>query len=141
MSASPVPEGYHTVTPYLVVPEVEALIAFLEHVLGARAIEKIPGEDGKIRHGEVRIGDSVVMMGRASEPSQACKSMLYVYLADADATHARALAAGAKEVQAPADQFYGDRTAAFLDPAGNSWWIATRREQLSSEEITRRMNA
>jgi uncharacterized glyoxalase superfamily protein PhnB len=139
MSVKVIPDGYHSVQPYLTVPDVEAQFAFLGKVFGGTVIEQIPGEDGKVRHGEVRIGDSVVMMGRAREAKDVSKSTLYVYLADADAAHQNAMAAGAREIQAPADMPYGDRTAAFADPAGNSWWVATRKENLTPEEIARRM--
>src|SRR5262245_58122773 len=125
------PEGYHTITPYLVVKGVPSLIKFLKSTFDATEKELLAQEDVPIRHAEVRIGDSVVMMGETSDQSPAFPAMLYVYVKDTDATYKRALQAGATSLMEPADQFYGDRNAGVKDPTGSSWYIATRKEDLS----------
>lgn len=134
---NPVPDGYNAVTPYLTVPDAGAQVAFLERVFGARVTERLNDEDGKLRHGEVKIGDSMVMVGgRPDAPPST--TMLYVYVADVDATYRTGLDAGATSIQEPADMPYGDRTAAFSDATGTRWYVATRKETLSAEEIQRR---
>ncbi len=86
---------------------------------------RMPGEHGEIAHAEVRIGDSVVMMGQPGDSSPATAAALYLYVEDTDAMYKRAVAGGAESTEEPADQFYGDRRAAVKDCAGNTWWIAT----------------
>jgi PhnB protein len=140
-NVKPIPDGYHTVTPYLVVEGVEELIDFLKQAFDAVETERIPGPDGKVGHGEVRIGDSVVMMGEASGEWKPMPGMIYLYVNDTDATYKRALEAGATSVMEPADQFYGDRNAGVKDASGNMWWIATRKENVSPEELRRRAEA
>ena len=132
---SQAPAGYHTVTPYLVVEDIEALISFLKDAFGAEESERVPGPDGVTRHAEVRIGDSVVMMGAAQEGYPAMPAALYMYVEDTDATYASALDAGAESLMEPADQFYGDRNAGVKDSQGITWWIATRVENLTAGEL------
>lgn len=138
MAVNPIPEGYHTVTPYIVVDDVDRLIDFLQAAFDAREKERIPTQAGPTGHAEVVIGDSHVMMGRTGEEIPALPCMLYVYVPDTDATYARALAAGASSLQEPADMFYGDRNASVKDPTGNLWTIATRQENLTPEELAER---
>jgi PhnB protein len=138
MTVKPIPDGYHTVTPYLVVRDPASLIEFLRQVFNATEIERTELPDGRIMHAEVRIGDSVVMMGGANEDYPPMPAMLHLYLDDTDAVYQRSLEAGATSLREPEDQFYGDRTAGFQDEFGNQWWLATRIEDLSSEEIQRR---
>ena len=138
MAVKPIPEGYHTVTPYIVVDDVDPLIDFLVAAFGATEKERVPSQDGPTGHAEVIIGDSYVMMGRAQAEFPALPCMLYVYVPDTDATYARALAAGATSLQEPADMFYGDRNATVKDPTGNAWGIATRQENLTPEELAER---
>ncbi len=138
MAVKPIPDGYHTVTPYLVVPDVARLIEFLEQALGAKEIERMPMPDGSVTHAEVRIGDSPVMMGQASGQHKPLPCALYVYVADVDAAYRQAIAAGATSISAPADMFYGDRNAGVLDPAGNQWWMATHKEDVPPAEMRRR---
>ena len=134
--ASP-PEGYHTVTPYLVVEDVERLITFLKEAFDAEESERVPSPDGTTRHAEVRIGDSVVMMGTArGKPSM--PGMLYVYTEDIDTAYSRALKAGGESIAQPENQFYGDRSAGVKDSQGNIWYIATRVENLSEDELRER---
>ncbi len=141
MAVKPVPDGYHSVTPYLVVQGVARLIDFLKQAFDAEEIERLPGPDGTIMHGEVRIGDSVVMMGDARGEFRPMPASLHLYVNDTDATYKRALQAGATSLMEPADQFYGDRNAGVKDSLGNHWWIATHKEDVSPEELARRAEA
>jgi PhnB protein len=141
MAVTPIPEGYHTVTPYLVVQGVPALIDFLKQAFDAQEIMRIPRPDGAIMHAEVRIGDSAVMMGEAMGEFQPMPGSIHLYVNDADATYQRALQAGATSIMEPADQFYGDRSAGVVDPVGNRWWIATHQEDVPPEELARRAEA
>lgn len=138
MPIKPIPDGYPAVSPYLIVPDPAATIDFLVKTFGAVEKERMLDESGGIRHAEVRIGDSVIMLGGAMSnwPSMPC--MNYVYVPDTDAAYARALEAGATSVMPPADQFYGDRNAGVKDADGFLWWIATHVEDVSPEEMARR---
>lgn len=136
-----VPDGYHTLTPYLIVPDGEKMLNFLQQVFGAKLLERFNCPDGTIRHSELEMGDSRVMMAQANEQFAPRPQTLYVYLADVDAAYRRALAIGAKSLQEVAQQNYGDRNGAFEDPAGNWWWVATRVEDVSAEEVARREQA
>ena len=136
-----IPEGYHTITPYLVVENPGRLIDFLTRAFGARETERIAQPDGSIMHAEVRIGDSAVMMGGAGSQHPAKLAGLYLYVEDVDAAYAKALQAGATSITAPADQFYGDRSAGVTDPAGNTWWIATHIEDVPREQLASRAEA
>ncbi len=139
---SPRPEGFHTVTNYLTVPRVERLIEFLGRAFGAKPIGDVfRGPDGRIMHAEMKIGDTIVMMGEPMDPWPARPCNLYLYSDDIDSTYRRAIEAGAKSVSEPKDQFYGDRTGAVEDPSGNVWWIATHVEDVSPEEMRKRMEA
>lgn len=140
-NVKPIPDGFHSVTPYLIVEGVAGLIDFLKQAFDAVEKERLPGPDGKVGHGEVRIGDSVVMMGEASGEWKPMPGAIYLYVNDTDATYKRALAAGATSLMEPSDQFYGDRNAGVKDPCGNMWWIATHKEDVSPEELTRRAAA
>jgi len=140
MAVSYMPAGAQTVTPYLAVPGVASLIDFLKATFDAKEIDRAVTPDGRIINATLAIGGSRLMMGDpGGQPAET--AMLYVYVPDCDAVYARALAAGAKSLLVPTDQFYGDRTAAVQDATGNKWWIATRREDLTPEEGARRMAA
>ena len=141
MSALPIPAGYHTVTPYLAVPDAQSLIDFTVKVFNAKEREIIRKPDGQIRHAEVRIGDSIIMLGTTSSTYGNATATLYVYVDDADATYQKALAAGATSISEPANQFYGDRHAGVKDANGISWWIATHIEEVAPEELARRAKA
>jgi PhnB protein len=141
MAVKPIPEGYHSVTPYIVVPGVAKLIDFLKQAFDAHEKERMARPDGGIMHAEVRIGDSTLMMGEPMGEWKAMPASLYLYVADTDAAYKRALQAGATSMMEPADQFYGDRNAGVKDPCGNIWWIATRKEDVSPEELRRRAEA
>jgi PhnB protein len=133
-TVKPVPAGYHTVTPYLVVENASALIEFMIKVFGAQEVLRMPQEDGRIIHAEVRIGDSVVMMSDALNNNPPMPTVLHIYLEDTDSAFQRALDAGAIALREPEDQFYGDRTAGVQDVFGNQWWIATHIEDVPAGE-------
>lgn len=135
---NPVPRGYHTVTPYLTVNGVARLLDFLQQAFDATVIERMDGPDGNVMHAEVRIGDSVVMMGDAGGRYPAAPSTLYLYVPDCDALYKRAIDAGATSISEPADQFYGDRHGGVTDPSGNHWYIATHIEDVPPDEMQRR---
>ena len=138
MAVEPIPAGHHTVTPYMVVEDVPRLVEFLKDAFGATELECIEGPDGRVMHAQIRIGDSMIMMGQANENFPPLTSAIYLYVIDTDATYKQALEAGGDSLMEPADQFYGDRNAGVKDPCGNLWWIATHVEDVSSEEIARR---
>jgi PhnB protein len=137
----PVPEGYHTVIPYIVVPSVAKLIDFAKQAFGATEanVSKLP--DGSVMHAEIKIGDSIIMMGGSGEGGKTFLAMLHLYMEDVDAVYQRAIQAGGKSLREPTDQFYGDRSAAVEDAFGNQWWIATHVEDVTPEEMERRMKA
>ncbi|MFB3829178.1 MAG: VOC family protein [Bryobacteraceae bacterium] len=141
MAVKPIPEGYHTATPYLVVRDAVKVIDFVKQAFGAGEIERMTQPDGRIAHAEVRIGDSIIMLGEPMGEQPAMPAMIYLYVADTDAAYRRAIAAGGASVMEPADQFYGDRNAGVRDAGGNLWWIATRKEDLSREELEKRAAA
>ena len=136
--AQPVPAGYHTVTPYLRVSDPRRVLAFAREAFGAQVTEQLAAPDGSVMHAEMRVGDSMVMLGGAPDGSAPFPAMLYLYLPDVDAAYRRALAAGGSSLREPEDQFYGDRVGAVRDACGNEWWLATRQETLSAEELARR---
>jgi PhnB protein len=140
-TVKPIPDGFHTVTPYLVVNDADRLLAFLTQAFEARPGEIARQPDGKIMHAQVTVGDSPVMFAEATEQWPAMPAAFYLYVLDTDATYRRGLEAGATSLMEPADQFYGDRNAGLRDPVGNSWWIATHVEDVSPEEMERRMQA
>jgi uncharacterized glyoxalase superfamily protein PhnB len=139
--AKAIPDGYHTLTPYLTVPDAEAMLHFLQDVFAAEVREWQHRPDGTLWHGELQIGDSRIMVTQANEQFTPRPQSIYVYLPDVDAAYKRALAAGAKGLIEVADMFYGDRSGGFADPAGNWWWIATHIEDVSPEELNRRADA
>jgi PhnB protein len=145
----PIPAGYASVTPYLVVNGAAKAIAFYERVLGAKERMRLPMGD-RIGHAEIQIGDSVVMLADECPQMTYAKNpqaiggtavTIHVYVADVDAVFAKALAAGAKELHPVKDQFYGDRTGMFIDPFGHLWNVATHVEDVSPEEMQKRMKA
>ena len=137
----PIPEGYHTVTPYLVVKGAGKLIDFLKAAFDAQENFRMPMPDGSIGHAEVRIGNSMIMLGEARDQWKAMPTTLQLYLEDVDAAYARAVAAGGTPVAEPQNQFYGDRRGGVQDMCGNYWWMATHIEDVSEEEMKRRMDA
>jgi len=141
MAVKPIPEGYHTVTSYLVVRGAAQLIDFMKQAFAAAEIQRMPLPDGSIMHAEVRIGDSRVMLSEASGEYQPMPTMLHLYVEDMDTVYQRALQAGATSLRQPVDEFYGDRMGGVKDPFGNQWWIATHIEDVSPEELAQRQEA
>lgn len=132
------PEGYHTLTPQIMSDDARETLEFLKTVFAAEPLEIY--EDGdRIVHAELRIGDSRVMLASASEGFPAFPIMANVYVDDVDATFAKAVDNGAKPLREPEDQFYGDRTGGVVDSQGNQWWISTHIEDVTQEEVRRRM--
>lgn len=148
-NVKPVPEGYHSVTPYLIVKGAAKAIEFYKQAFGAKEIFRMPQPDGKIGHAEIQIGDSRIMLAdefperniRGPESLDGTPVMIHLYVNDVDTVAKRAVAAGAKEIRPVQDQFYGDRSGMFADPFGHQWNISTHVEDLSAEEIGKRAAA
>jgi PhnB protein len=138
---TPVPAGYHRVTPYLVVADGEGLLTFLQNAFQAEVLTRTLRPDGAIANAEVRVGDSMLMVAQAREPWKPMPTGFYLYVPDTDAVYQAAVAAGGVSTLEPSDQFYGDRNAGVQDPWGNNWWIATHIEDVDEAEIQRRMEA
>lgn len=137
-SVRAVPEGYHTVTPYLVVENAQGLLDFIENAFDGSVTSVNKSDDGRIMHATVTIGDSIVMVSDTMEQMQPQSSMLYLYLEDVDSVFQKALKANATIIREPQTEFYGDRSAAVRDRWGNMWWIATHVEDVDPEELERR---
>jgi len=135
----PIPEGYHTITPYIVADGADKVIRFVKEAFGAQPLfEPMMRLDGKVMHAEFKIGDSVVMISDASERAQATSAMLYLYVPNVDAVYQKALKAGGTSLMEPSDQFYGDRSGGVQDAAGNRWHIGTHIEDVSPAELKKR---
>ncbi len=146
MAVSAIPEGYYSLTPYLVIKGAAEAIEFYTKVFGAVETMRMPGPGGRIMHAEIRIGNSILMLadenperGYLSPPSRggATGSVMF-YTTDVDATHQAAVAAGAKEATPPTDMFWGDRMSNITDPFGHNWAIATHKEDVSPEDMQKR---
>jgi PhnB protein len=145
----PVPDGYHSVTPYMVVDGGARAIEFYKQAFGATELFRMEGPDGKIAHAEIKIGDSHVMLGdecnemgaRGPRSFGGSPVSLMLYVEDVDVTVGRAVEAGAELTRPVADQFYGDRTGGVKDPFGHAWYIATHVEDVPVEELRRRAAA
>jgi len=133
-----IPEGYHTVTSYIVTSGIANLIDFAKQAFDAKEVYLSRRDDGSVQHAEIRIGDSIVMMGESPDGKK-FPAMLHLYMDDVDAVYRRAIQAGAKSVREPADQPYGDRSGGVEDAFGNQWWISTHIEDVSSEELEHRL--
>ncbi len=140
MAVKPIPDGFHTVTPAIVVNGVAGLIDFLKEAFDAKERNRTPGPGRAIMHAEVQIGDSIVMMNDVMRGGPMPGSF-YVYVEDCDATYQRAIKAGATAEMEPADMFWGDRMAHVKDKFGNVWSIATHKEDLTEEETAKRAEA
>jgi len=121
-----VPDGYRTVTPYLIVPDADALLSYIEKAFAGRTRSRHTDDDGRVMHAEITIGDSVVMVGEANEEFPANRSMIHLYVADVDTMFRSAIEAGGTPIREPEDMPYGDRSGGVVDPWGTQWWMATR---------------
>jgi PhnB protein len=145
----PVPEGYHTVTPYFVIDGAADAIEFYCNVFGATEIMRMPGPDGRIGHAEIKIGDSHVMLAdehpemgyRSASSIGGSPISIMLYVDDVDSTVARAVEAGATLVKPIQDQFYGDRSGTISDKWGYQWHVATHVEDVAPDELERRAAA
>jgi PhnB protein len=145
-AVKPIPEGYHSVTPYLIVKGAAQAIAFYEKAFGAQELYRMQGPDGRVGHAELRLGDSRIMLADehpdvgALGPGSVGGTpvTIHLYVEDVDATVARAAAAGARITRPVADQFYGDRLGIVTDPFGHVWSIGTHVEDVSEDELRRR---
>lgn len=143
----PVPAGYHTISPYLIVRGAADAIDFYTQAFGAHETGRMAGPDGRVMHAELKIGDSRVMLTEETPAMNALSPQslngspvsLFLYVEDVDAQFARAVEAGATPVQQPADMFWGDRWGMVTDPFGHSWQLATRLEDLTHEQVRERM--
>jgi PhnB protein len=149
MSATFIPAGYHTVTPYLAIKNAVKALEFYQQAFGAIETSKLMVPDGRLGHAEIRLGDSVIMLsdefpeygGKSPETLGGSPVSIHLYVADVDAFFKRALAAGAKERKPVMDQFYGDRSGQLEDPFGHLWWVATHKEDVAPEEMQKRVQA
>ena len=145
-TVKPIPEGYHCVTPYLILNKASGAIAFYKAALGASEVMRMADPGGTVHHAEISIGDSRIMLADEHPEIQALSPKtiggspvsIHLYVEDVDAAVERAVAAGAKLIRPVADQFYGDRVGGVEDPFGHRWFIATHNEDLTMDEIRRR---
>lgn len=144
-----IPDGYRSVTPYLIVDDAAGALEFYKKAFGAKELLRLPKPNGKIGHAEIRIGDSVIMLADESPEVDARSPRsfggspisIFLYVEDVDATFTKAVEAGASVQRPLADQFYGDRTGGVKDPFGHAWYIATHVEDVSPEELKKRAAA
>lgn len=139
MSVKPIPEGYRTITPCLIVKDAAKLIDFMRDAFDAKEIARFDDPEGKVAHAELKIGDSMLMIGESNAEFPPMPSMIHLYVEDPDAVYQRAVKAGAETVKELVDQFYGDRSGSVKDSFGNQWWIAAHIEDVSLEEMQKRM--
>jgi PhnB protein len=149
MSIKTIPHGYASVTPYLIVEGAAKAIEFYKKVFGATERMRLPAPNGRIAHAEIEVGGSVIMLAdeclergaRSPQSIGGTPVCLHVYVDDADAVFAQAIGAGAKAIRPVENQFYGDRSGMFFDPFGHSWNVATHVEDVSPQELEKRMAA
>jgi len=148
-TVTPIPEGFHTVTPHLVIKGAAAAIDFYKRAFGAQVVNRMDGPGGSVGHAELKIGDSIIFL--ADEfPGGPCKSpqslggttaTLHLYVPDVDASFKQAVSAGGRETMPVTDMFWGDRFGQLQDPFGHTWSIATRKEEVSPQEMEKRAQA
>ena len=145
----PVPEGYHTATPYLIIKGAAKAIEFYKKAFGATELMRMADPNGRIGHAEIKIGNSPIMLAdevpemgyRSPQSLGGSPVSILLYVEDVDALFSQAVAAGAKVLRPPEDQFYGDRSGGVTDPFGHVWYIATHKEDVSPEEMRKRAAA
>jgi PhnB protein len=149
MAVKPIPEGYHTLTPYLAVEDAERAIEFYKDAFGAQELLRMPSPDGKIAHAELQLGDSKLMLSdpfpqssvRPPAERGGTTASIFMYVDDVDAIFEQAQKAGAQVVSELEDMFWGDRFGTVSDPFGHVWSIATHKEDLTEEEMAERSKA
>ena len=149
MGVRAIPDGHHTVTPYLAIKNAVEALSFYQQAFGASEIYKLIMPDGRLGHAEIQLGDSVIMLsdefpefgGKSPQTLGGSPVCIHLYVEDVDAFFKKALAAGAKERKAVMDQFYGDRSGQLEDPFGHLWWVATHKEDVAPEEMQKRVAA
>ena len=141
MSVNPIPAGFHSVVPNIIVKNVDAAASFYKRAFGAEEILRLTMPDGKVVHCELKCGDSRVNLGEAMEGWPEHSLLAQIFVADSDAVFALAVAAGAKALSPVSDMFFGSREGRVLDPFGSTWTISTHKEDVSVEEMQRRLNA
>jgi PhnB protein len=149
MAVKPIPEGYHSVTPYLIIEGAGEAIAFYAKAFGAKELFRFPTPDGKIGHAELKIGDSPIMLADAypamgyNSPKSLGGSpvSLMIYVENVDTVFNQAVQAGATVKEALSDKFYGDRSGSLIDPFGHVWHVSTHKEDVSMEEMEKRAKA
>jgi PhnB protein len=145
----PIPEGYHTATPYLIVSDAASAIDFYKKAFGATELMRMTQPDGRIGHAEIKIGDSPIMLAdefpeigaRSPQRFGGSPVSILLYVEDVDALFSQAVAAGGKVLRPVKDQFYGDRSGGVTDPFGHVWYIATHKEDVAPEEMHKRAAA
>ncbi len=148
MAVKAIPEGYHSITPYLVCKGAAKAIDYYTKVFGAQETVRMPGPEGRIMHAEIKIGDSMVMLsdenperGAVAPSGKGRSQSLMLYTENVDSLFKRAIDFGAKSIQEPTDMFWGDRMGNLEDPFGHQWAIATHKEDVTPEEMEKRMQA
>ncbi len=149
MPVKPIPDGYHSVTPYMTLSDCARAIDFYKRAFGAQEVARMDAPGGKIGHAEIKIGDSLIMMAdefpggdcRSPQSLRGTSINLFIYVKDADAVFNQAVAAGARVTQPLADQFWGDRYGRLTDPFGHSWAVATHKEDVAPAEMQKRAQA
>jgi PhnB protein len=138
-AVKPIPEGFHTITPYLIVENASGLIDFITKAFNGQVTYIMKGEDNKqVIHATVKIGDSVLMISDIMNDMEPITAMLYLYVEDVDSIYKQALDAGGVSTRELRNEFYGDRAGAIKDAWGNNWWVSTHVEDVSNAELSRR---
>ena len=148
MAVKAIPEGYHSITPYLVCKGAAKAIEYYTQVFGAQETMRMPGPEGRIMHAEIKVGDSTVMLsdenperGAVAPSGKGRSQSLMLYTENVDTLFKRAIDFGAKSIQEPTDMFWGDRMGNLEDPFGHQWAIATHKEDVTPDEMEKRMQA
>ena len=141
MAVKPVPDGYSAVTPYVIARNIDQVLEFVKRAFNATEVDVHRDSAGRVMHADVMIGDAHIMMGQANENWPERLGSIHLYVPDADATYRAAIAAGATSLYEVTTHFYGDRSGGVEDPAGIAWWISTHVEDVSPDEMQRRMQA
>ena len=137
-AAKPIPDGFHSVTPFVIVTDATRLLEFIKKAFRGETTSIMNDPDGKVIHATAKIGDSLIMVADAMERFPAMPCMLYLYVEDVDTVYQKAIKAGGQSLREPTNEFYGDRSAGIKDAWDNQWWIATHIEDVDEEELKRR---